>query len=84
MDELFSSLPGDLKEATIIALRLRFDKIDICNQIKKIGNAFVDWRYFHEKSNSIKRDFFNVFADVICQLCYQVCKVQGATGEAKI
>ena len=75
LDELFISLPSDLKEATIVAIKIKFGNINYDDEIRKIGNAFVEWRYFHEKSNSIEHDFFNVFADVVCQICYQLCNI---------
>jgi len=76
LDKLFKLLPMDLQNAIIITLKKQYVNLNINDEIILIGEAFVQWRYFHDTSNSIKHGFFNVFTEIICKLCYENCNIQ--------
>lgn len=76
IDVLFNSLPEELRKTISNKLETILEGTDFDKQLVEIGGAFTDWRYFHEKSNSIKHDFFNIFAVNVCRLCYQMCNIQ--------
>jgi len=79
LDELFYELPNQIQLDIADRIKTQFNFIhdEFEQQLCKVGSAFVDWRYFHEKSNSIKVDFFIAFSEMICNKCYELCKENG-------
>lgn len=72
LDELFNLLNRDNKKyivdnviTTLSAIKNQYDESDFEADLNDTANAFVDWRYFYEKSPSINILFLNTLFNVL-------------------
>lgn len=56
LKKLFFALPGKLQKklqeslgSCLMAMGREYDEVDLSSQFRLLANAFIDWRYMHEK-----------------------------------